>query len=315
MAEVAASVIVPVHDAELTLGRQLEALAAQEATVPFEVIVVANRCTDSSVEVARSFDDRLRLRIVVADDRASAAYARNVGAATASADLLLFCDADDVVGSTWVGAMVDALSSGQFDAVGGCIRVDRRDLPDWIYRWRYDFFDGSCLRRSSGRLPYAISASLGVRRAAFDQVGGFDERFAGAGGEEVDFGWRLQRVGLRLGEAPDAVLTYTPRRSLRENLAQSRSYFRGGLILAEKEGAAPWCPTRADLVLGVARQLAYVVVRERELHPMGLYARARERHGRWREQRAWASARRRSSDAAVPPVRLDGPTGPPGADA
>src|SRR6516225_1721018 len=134
---VAASVIIPVHNAERTLGDQLSALAGQTDSPEFEVVLVLNRCTDASRSVAESFSGRLDLVLVEAEEKASAAYARNVGAAKSTAPILLFCDADDRVYPRWIAEMVKVIEPGGPDFVGGRIVVDRTGLPDWIYHAAY----------------------------------------------------------------------------------------------------------------------------------------------------------------------------------
>jgi FkbM family methyltransferase len=302
---VEASVIVPAHDAAGTLGRQLQALAVQSQPPPFEVLVVANRCTDDTAGVAESFADRLRLRVVVADEMASAAYARNCGAAEAAGAYLMFCDADDQVGSDWVAGMVEPLQAGHADVVEGLIKINRDELPDWIYTWRYASFDQRCLFERDDRMPFAISASLAVRAEAFAAVGGFDTQFSGAGYEEVDLSWRLLRAGYRIGEAPDAVISYEPRRTVRGVLAQARTYARGGVMMAAKEGTlepcpSPWVWAAAKVVV---KAPGHQVVREREWHPIRVYAKSRQIYDYWLERRRWD--RDRGHQTQPPPKKFD----------
>lgn len=290
-APVEASVVIPAHNAGGVLGRQLDALTRQHGAPSFEVIVVANRCADDTADVARRFAPSLDLTVVVADDVASAAYARNRGAAAARAPFVLFCDADDEVGPTWVAGMVDPLRAGRADLVGGVIHVDRRGLPDWIYTWRHRHVDGRAVVESPGRLPYALSASLGVTAEAFAAVGGFDEQFAGAGAEERDLQHRLLRAGYRTAAASDAHLTYTPRHGVHANLAQLRSYYRGELLLRAKEGQLE----RQTLTAGLRQALrvtGYELIRRHTVHPVQLYTIAR-----WRVDRAILHSRARPGDA------------------
>ena len=53
------SVVVPAFNAATTLPAQLEALALQQTSVPFEVIVVDNASTDDTAAVAASYTGRL----------------------------------------------------------------------------------------------------------------------------------------------------------------------------------------------------------------------------------------------------------------
>ncbi len=157
------SVVIPVHNAEATLGDQLTALASQIGAPDFEVIVVLNRCTDRSQAVAESFASRLHLVLICTDEKASAAYARNMGATRSAAPYLLFCDADDRVSERWVAEMIHTLATGEADFIGGCPVVDRENLPGWAYEWFYRDIDGPKLMAYAAiRVP--ISASLGITR-------------------------------------------------------------------------------------------------------------------------------------------------------
>lgn len=233
----AASVIIPAHNAEHCLPVQLAALARQDFAAAFEVVVVCNRCSDGTAPAAERFLGRLNIKVISADEKASAAYARNVGAQHAKGSLLLFCDADDQVSEAWVRSMVDALERGPADFVAGRLDVDRQGLPNWIYDWSYAWVDGKCLLgQGGGDLPFVSSAALGVTRSAFDSVGGFDERFSEAGGEDRDLSWRLFLAGARVGEAWSAGVRYTPRKTLGGLLHQQKAYARGRLAVDRKWG-------------------------------------------------------------------------------
>ncbi len=245
----------------------MEALSNQVDAPEFEVVVVLNRCSDDSRTIAESFAHDLRLVMLEANDLASASYTRNRGAEAAASSVLLFCDADDRVETRWVAEMERALRRGDADFVGGRIVVDRKDLPDWLYELHYRAFDGRCTQTARG-LPYAMSASLGCRRAAFDAVGGFDEAFPGAGSEEVDLAARLLRAGFRIGEAPSARLNYRPRTTTRDILRQVRSYARGWVVLAAKEGLLKPPPANRLAVCGrTTKRIAHLIIRQRELRP------------------------------------------------
>jgi glycosyltransferase involved in cell wall biosynthesis len=229
-----ASVIIPAHNAEAQIADQLSALASQSGNVSFEVLVVLNRCTDGTEEVVDGFRDVLRIRSIEANERASAGYARNVGAANAEAELLLYCDADDKAGDRWVAQMCAAL--GGVDFVGGRLVVDLVAMPRWLHTEVADFLTDGGLQLWDARVLYPITASFGCRRTAFEAVGGFDVSFAGAASEDIDLAMRLFRGGLRMGFASDATLEYRPRPTLRETLRQHRGYAQGDAVLAAKEG-------------------------------------------------------------------------------
>jgi FkbM family methyltransferase len=254
-----------VHNGAETLALQLSALADQECAEPFEVIVVLNRCTDESAQVARHFAERLHLTILEANDSASAAYARNTGVAASAADSILFCDADDRVGRTWVKEMCRALDRADF--VGGRVIVDRTGLADWAYDRFYKPLDRTCLVVHDRRIRYPISASLGCRKQALERVGGFEETFPGAAFEETDLAIRLFRAGFVAGEAPAAELLYRPRREFRSLMRQRRAYAEGAARLARREGVPLPVPPLLAEIRQTLRVMAHLVMRKREWRP------------------------------------------------
>ena len=57
------------------------------------------------------------------------------------------------------------------------------------------------------------SCNLAVRREVFQRLGGFDEEFKEAGGEDMEFAWRVARAHLRVRFAPEALVHHPPRRT------------------------------------------------------------------------------------------------------
>jgi hypothetical protein len=80
--------------------------------------------------------------------------------------------------------------------------------------------------------PRAVAANLLVRRAAFDQIGGFYEGVRAA--EDTDFSWRLQQAGWRLELRRGARVEHRYRGSLRELRRQWRGYAAGRAWLARR---------------------------------------------------------------------------------
>nr|WP_044201308.1 glycosyltransferase [Oscillochloris trichoides] len=147
-----------------------------------------------------------------------ASLARNVGASAGSAPLILFTDDDCRVHPEWVAEMAHELINPCVWAVFG------RVLP--IYPASEHLLAGTNLRlldtavktslqrrvyvRNRLDLSFGHGASMGVRRDAFQQVGGFDP-VLGAGGalrawEDRDLGYRILRAGGRIVYTPKALL-------------------------------------------------------------------------------------------------------------
>jgi glycosyltransferase involved in cell wall biosynthesis len=85
------SIIIPAHNEEKYLRQTLDALN-QRNYPAYEIIVVANGCTDATEEAARGCCDRL-----VVLSQKSLGIARNLGARMAKGEILLFLDADTLL--------------------------------------------------------------------------------------------------------------------------------------------------------------------------------------------------------------------------
>jgi glycosyltransferase involved in cell wall biosynthesis len=220
------TVVVPVRNVAPWLPRQLGALAAQRCDVPWEVVVADNGSDDDTVAVARSFADRMDLRVGDASGAATANRGRNIGAEAARGDLLLFCDGDDEVEPGWIAAY--HRRSDEWDLAGG--RLDDTTLNDERVLARTSNLKfGSGLPSLGPWLRTVNGCNFAVHRNVHEKVQGFDESW-GRGGDDLDYGFRVQLAGFRLGYVDDAVIGYrlrTTTRALarwRYDLARSRGH-------------------------------------------------------------------------------------------
>lgn len=201
------SVVIPLYNGASTLPAQLAALATQTYAGDWELIISDNGSSDDGPALVDSWRGRIpNISIVDSSGRRGVSHARNIGARRAVGDVVLLCDADDVVGPGWLAAM--AAASFDFDLVGG--RLDETSLNEpWVAGSR-PFTQDSRLPIGLGFLPYSAGANFAVRREIFDELGGWGEEFRG-GGDDIDFCWRAQLAGYNLGFAPDAVIQYRHR--------------------------------------------------------------------------------------------------------
>ena len=224
--QLSCSVVIPTYNAEDFLDDALAALARQTHQEPFEIVIADNGSTDRSVEVADAWRDRLpHLRVVDASRLQGRSSARNDGIRAATADVILLCDADDVVADTWVASLLAALRHS--DLVGGALdirTINTARVQPWVP-----------LESVTTGLPdlwgrtYAFSSNLGMRRQVFDDTGGFDESFLDSA-EEIDFAWRALDAGYLPTFAADAIVHYRLRSDLRSAL---RRQFDSGMGTAQ----------------------------------------------------------------------------------
>jgi len=104
------SIVIPVHNAEQTLARCLDSIFALDYK-NFEVIVVDDYSTDSSVEIAK----RYSCKILVLPERRGPAFARDRGSNLADGEIVAFLDSDCIVPEDWLNKINKRLTS---DIVG-----------------------------------------------------------------------------------------------------------------------------------------------------------------------------------------------------
>ena len=88
------SVVIPAHNEEVYISKCIDSInsAAREAVASVEIIVVCNRCTDSTCETAES----LGASAIHNDSRCIAAV-RNAGIRAAAGPIIITIDADSMM--------------------------------------------------------------------------------------------------------------------------------------------------------------------------------------------------------------------------
>lgn len=246
------SVVVPARDVAPWVEPFLTAMAAQDPGRRWELIVVDHGSTDGTVAAVERWRDRLdHLRVLDARDAGTIAGARNAGAAAAHGSLLAFTDADDVVSPGWLRALADGLLES--DLVSGPIDVTALNPPG-SFPWAVDADGG--LPVAFGLWPFASSSNLGVRRRAFEELGGFDATLPRSA--DVDFSWRARLAGLSLEAVPDAIVH---RRLRGEWRALFRQHLAYGVSAAALYGRYRGRGMPRASVAEVARELGFLVIR------------------------------------------------------
>lgn len=215
------SVIVPMYNAADTIGEQIEALVAQDYPGAWELILADNGSTDGTLETIARDHPGLDAQIVIEDARRGAALVRNAAVRHSRGDFLAFVDADDRVHPGWLTELV-AASEG-VDLVAGDIETESLNTPE--ARAARPLGSLAFVFDEPDFLPSASGCNLGVRRAAFEAIGGFDPTFVV--GQDVDFSWRAQLAGFTIRFAPRAVVAYRLRSDRDGIFRQMRGYGRG----------------------------------------------------------------------------------------
>lgn len=179
------SVVIPARNEEKLIGRCLDSIrkAASSIDGSVQVIVVLNRCTDRTEDIARAAGCE-----IVREDAKNLAQIRNAGLRAATAQYLITIDADSEMSTNMFVEIHRALSNEQI--VGGGVLI----IPE---RWSLGIAL-TALYLLPIALWYGITAGLFFcRKSDFDAIGGFNEALHSV--EDIDFARRLKAHGKRTG--------------------------------------------------------------------------------------------------------------------
>lgn len=231
MADLLASVVIPVRNRADLLGQCVDHLQAQDMPRDqFEVVV----CDDGSTEnlapvVEKSALAGLSIRMVRQPPRGPAA-ARNLGVRNSSAPIVIFIDSDVWPNATCVSTFVKALrdNPGWVGAEAAVEPTGGEENPLW-----------DAPRSQGGRY---LSAAIAYRRDVLLAVGGFDESFELPACEDLELAAHVLKHG-PIGYATGA-LVWHPRRQVNWKTAwRWRRFWRYTMFLAVRHGFLAW-PTK-----------------------------------------------------------------------
>ena len=129
------------------------------------------------------------LIVGMADDEWSKGVAVADAYRHATGEMLVIADADSFVRpEALVQAVDDVAETGTWAVPHGRVYRLNQRATEIVYA------GGPVRKHMTARLPYIGPAGGGIvvlTRAAYDKVGGIDERFCGWGGEDISLGWAL----------------------------------------------------------------------------------------------------------------------------
>lgn len=218
------TVVIPAFNEQIHLGRTLQALhtSIKGCTVPVQVIVVDNESSDATAKIAREAGAE-----VVPEKVHNVARVRNTGARAASGDVLVFLDADTLVPPGFLPRVAEEMSAPE--CCGGTADISHQPsskiVRAYLLGWRVV---GRILRMAQGAAQFC-------RREAFDRLGGYDESLYM--GEDVDFYWRLRKLGM-VKFLRDVQVVASPRRFDRWPLWRTLVWTNPLFVLAFRK--TPW---------------------------------------------------------------------------
>lgn len=140
-------------------------------------------------------------------DPPTPAHNRNIGAQFAAADWILFIDSDCIPSSECILHMRALALSGE-QVIAGAV-----SLPAAMRYWGqcdhyFGFRHQIATSHANQYIPYAASLNFCIRKDLLRSLGGFNEGFTTAGGEDRELSWRITQQGVKIRFSPTAVVLH-----------------------------------------------------------------------------------------------------------
>ena len=179
------SVISPAHNEEKYIRRCIHSIkkADERFKGNTEIIVVCNRCTDKTAQIAKENG----ARVLYNEDRCIAKV-RNAGIDAANGKIIVTIDADNRMTPGTLNEIYRLLKSGRYIGGGAPIRFERYSFPLWC---------NDILCRVSFMITGLYSGIFWAKKETFDAIGGFVDKKAM---EDVATAKLLKQYGKKKGK-------------------------------------------------------------------------------------------------------------------
>jgi len=255
------SIIIPTYNRPRQLHECLKSIERLEFPKKrFEVIVVEKGSKRPLRKLIRSFDNHFSAKLV-RQSNAGPAAARNLGAAHAMGDLLVFTDDDCLTVPNWLSKLEKRFDENPKNIIGGrtintlennSFAATSQLIIDFAYQYHNADFANA---------RFFASNNMAVPATLFQSIGGFDARFRASEDREFCDRWLWQ--GYRMTYAPEIVVHHANPLRLQTYLRQHFNYGRGAfhfhLFRTKRHGL----PMSLESKAFYANLLIYPLIRKR----------------------------------------------------
>ena len=215
--------VIPTYNRSDVLRRTLASLEPQDYRANLVTVVVADDGSDEDIEGLTASWNPAFEKAYVRQEHVGfgAARARNLGASTIDADILVFVDSDGIVEPDFISRHMDwHLANPDAVVIGGRVHLEagglslddlaagdvqlnsRETEPRTDFRSVLSKRTGGYSSTDEGYRGF-VSSNVSLPASLFREVGGFDERFRWWSSEDTELGWRLWQSGARFIDDPE----------------------------------------------------------------------------------------------------------------
>lgn len=232
------SVITPTYNRKEKLKHTLKSLSYQ--TYPknrYEILVVDDGSTDGTDSFLKRAKKEISNLSYFRQKKKGPAAARNLGIKNSTGEIIFFTDDDCIVPRDWIEKFIRVYEGHpEVAGIGGYLEADEYTLKTNIFA-RYESYMGRKVYRTDRgehiggfECPAGGTCNMSYKKSVLEEVGGFDETYPVAAGEDADLKLRICLKNHKLAYAPIKVThiqDYGAQRFIRQNIARGvgEAYF------------------------------------------------------------------------------------------
>ncbi len=207
MEEKFVSVIVPTYNRKEDLKKCLYSLLSVDYPKDkYEIIVIDDGSTDGTFEFMKNISHKYgRLIKYHRQNNSGPAKARNLGIKKAKGEIIFFVDDDVLVPKDFIKKSLKWYRNKKVAGVGGKVIPKKLSWPDLYYIAR-SIDEFLYLIKVNRKLKRGIATALcSYRKNVLIKLGGFDENFPLAAGEDIDLTRRVVDYGFIVIKDPSII--------------------------------------------------------------------------------------------------------------
>lgn len=206
------SIVVPTHNRPKDVTEAVGTLVAQDYP-NFEVVVIANNCTDDTSAAVNALADAHSVVRVVAEPTPGVGAAHNRGVAEAQGELVAFLDDDELAPPGWLSSLYSAQQDTGAGGVGGPYQ------PLWLTTPPKWLANSLCMQETLSfmdfghercKVEWLLGGNMMYTHKALDDAEGFGpwdsykKANSMVGGGDIVVGGRVRKAGYEVWFEPSA---------------------------------------------------------------------------------------------------------------
>ncbi len=238
------TVVMPVYNEDRFIEQTLRQLLAQEYPVDrYEILVADGMSTDTTREIVRTLANEYPQIKLLDNPKRKSSAGRNVGFQNGRGEYFLVVDGHCYIpNNQLLTSVADCFRTSGADCLGRPQPLDPPDLTP--FQQAVALARGSWLGHGGGSLIYSdyegfcspVSNGAAYARHVFEKLGYVDEAFDAC--EDVEFNYRVERIGMTCYTSPKLTIQYYPRENFQDLFRQMVRYGKGRFLFIKKHREA-----------------------------------------------------------------------------